>query len=82
MCVLTALHTSEVLVRYEDGMVYVASELACGCVRLRPASVSDLERGLVFVDGEDADVEGILGNVVSPWEDDGPDEPVVLPLAA
>jgi hypothetical protein len=81
MCVLTVIHTSEVLVRYGDGMVYVATELACGCVRLRPASLSDLERGLAFVDGEDADTEGTLGNVVSPWED-GPDEPAVLSFAA
>jgi hypothetical protein len=83
MCVLTVTHavTAEVLVRYEDATVHVAYELACGCVRLRPATLADLERGLPLVEDGEPDCKGALGTVVgSAWED-GSDDPV-LPLAA
>jgi hypothetical protein len=53
MCVLTATrHVTEALVRFEDSTVYVAYELACGCVGLRPASLADLERGLPLLEGQ------------------------------
>lgn len=80
MCVLTAIRpVTEVLVRYEDHTVSVAYELACGCVKLRPATLADLER-LPLLDA-DADSAGVLGGAMSPWED-GPDDSAVLPIAA
>lgn len=55
MCVLTATHAvNEVLVRYEDHTISVAYELACGCVKLRPASLADLERGLPLLEAQSA----------------------------
>lgn len=72
MCVFTAIHAvNEVLVRYEDGTVWVAYERSCGCVGLRPASLADLGRGLALLEAT-ADAELA----------DEPAGPHELPLAA
>ena len=52
MCAFTAIRpVTEVLVRYEDSTVFVAYELACGCVKLRPATLADLEKGMPLLEG-------------------------------
>jgi hypothetical protein len=74
MCVLTATHTvSEAIVRYEDGAVYVAYEMACGCTGLRPVLDSDRDRLAVLTAEPDSEGGGEGEIAVIP-------EP--LPLAA
>jgi hypothetical protein len=60
MCHLASHPISEVLARYGDGRVYVATLRACGCTDLRAARITDLSRGLALLDAEqdtEADTE-------------------------
>ena len=68
MCVKTA-HSAhrEVVCIYPD-RTFVAVELHCGCITLRPVQAGDLERLAVLGPVEDAQSGG--------------DEPADLPLAA
>jgi hypothetical protein len=74
MCVTAITHaTTEAIVKYEDGTVFVAVERSCGCISLRPVTIADLKR-LPLLEGEpDSDSGGGEGEIAVP-------EP--LPLAA
>lgn len=59
MCVTAITHATEAIVKFEDGSIFVAVERSCGCLSLRPVTISDLERlPLLEAEPDQGDGEG------------------------
>jgi hypothetical protein len=53
MCVNSLTrNTCEAIVRFPDGVAFLAYQKACGCTDFRPATEADFERSLPVIEGQ------------------------------